>query len=738
MRTALKILLITSIILISAFLTAAATFFIVTSGSNLQPEKLVDYGKSITVFDDADQKIESASLLTKAKSVKLEELNDYTVNAFIASEDRSFYRHNGLNYKRMLKALYKNVVSHSFKEGASTISQQLIKNTHLSSDKTIVRKLKEIKLTKQLERKYEKDDILEMYLNTIYFGHNCFGLETASEYYFGKSASELTLAESATVVGLLSSPNNYSPFKNPQKCLQKRNTVLNCMLECKFISKQQCEDAKEQTLPNKSLSKSTGDDSYLTCVFNEFEELELDPYFNLGDVQIKTYLNREVQNALEEVSAESDYSYFVRTAQGGVAGFASTIGNVRRQIGSTAKPIFVYAPALQEKKLNLFTKIDDAPINYSGYKPENYDKKYHGKVTVEESIVKSYNIPAVKALNMFNLSDIAEFATKMNVDLDVADKNLALALGSMKDGMTLRQLADCYSTFQCGGKFTQSRFIREICNANGKVIYSDEPKERQVFSQGTSSLINNALIQTAKVGTAKKLKNLPFDVACKTGTVGTEDGNTDAYAVGYTSEYAIGVWLGDANNNKLEITGGTDSCELLRQIFERVHSQNKPVPLDVDSGTTAIEIDREEYEKNDKVILCEEICPKLNRLTVKCLSDNLPKETSTRFSKPKISKPSIVVNNNTVCISLCQTKYYSYLIKRHNNGKIDTIYDGSWQDTICDSPCDGEYKYSVIPYFTSGNIKYFGEEIMLPQVILRNSNQDYTVPDIVHKDWYNQ
>jgi len=217
-RTA-KILLAIFLAILSLIMTALASFFIITAGSNLQPQKLVDYNKTISVFDDKSQKIEDAAYETKQRSVKIANLSDHTVKAFIASEDRNFYSHNGLNYKRMLKAAYKNLVSRSFKEGASTISQQLIKNTHLNNDKKITRKLKEIKLTKQLERRYSKDEILEMYLNTIYFGHNCFGLQNAANFYFAKPASQLTLEQSATMVGLLTSPNNFSPYKNPQKSI---------------------------------------------------------------------------------------------------------------------------------------------------------------------------------------------------------------------------------------------------------------------------------------------------------------------------------------------------------------------------------------------------------------------------------------------------------------------------------------------------------------------------------------
>lgn len=732
MNKALKIILSLIISVTAAIGIAFAAFFIITADAKLQPEKLVDYTKTISVFDDNSQKIEDASYQTKRSSVRIENLSDDTVNAFIASEDRNFFKHNGLNYKRMLKALYKNVTSRSFKEGASTISQQLIKNTHLSNDKTITRKLKEIRLTKQLERRYDKERILEMYLNTIYFGHNCFGLQSAAGFYFGKSASELDLEQSATLVGLLTSPNNYSPFKNPAKCLERRNTVLKNMLDCSFIDRQTYENAVEMPLSATRDGARQSGNSFLNAVFDEFEELNIDPYGQFSELNIKTYMNSRAQQSLDSQSPDCDYSFFVRNNDGGVIAYRSSIGNVRRQIGSTAKPIFVYAPAFNDKKINVFTKICDEPVNYGGYAPENFDKKYHGSVSVADSIKYSYNVPAVKTLNSMNFDSVESYAAKMNIKLDAEDKNLALALGAMKDGLTLKELCDAYSVFPNGGNFTPSHFIKEVCDQNGNVIYSDKHTRTRVFSEGTCSLMNDVLCETAKSGTAKKLKELGIDVACKTGTCGNKDGNTDAYSVAYTSDFCLGVWLGDKNNARLNVTGGRDCCNYAKEILKSVSVENKM--LDKITGTEIVEIDREEYESNDKIILCDAICPKLNRIKVKVLSGNLPHEQSSRFTSPTIKKPAISVKNNQIVISLCQTKYYSYLIKRGNN----VIFNGEWQDSIIDAPSEGDYEYSVTPYYSTDGKIYYGNEIKLPRVIIKHEKTQEKIPDIVYKDWFNQ
>lgn len=738
MNKALKIFLIIGGAIISIILTLIITFFVITSDAKLQPDKLIDYTKSISVYDGEGNKIENASNLSGQKSVNLQNLNKQTVNAFIASEDRNFYSHNGLNYKRMIKATLKNAVSMSFKEGASTISQQLIKNTHLSNDKTIKRKLKEIRLTKQLERKYAKDQILEMYLNTIYFGHNCYGLQKAANYYFDKPAEELDLEQSATVVGLLISPNNYSPFKKPEACLKRRNIVLKNMLDCKFINKNEYEEAAKKPLSAVQSNSSLKNSDYLHSVFEELEDLNIIDPEHLSEIKICTYLDAKAQSAVEKQNFDCDSSIFIRSDDGGIIAYSSSIGNAKRQIGSTAKPIFVYAPAIEQKKLHLITKIKDEPINYNGYAPENFDKTYRGYVSVEDSIKKSLNVPAVKTLNTLKLDDVSDFAKKMNINLTSDDKNLSLALGAMKEGISLKQLCDAYSTFQNGGEFTSSAFIKEITDKNGKVLYARKPTSKKVFSEGTASLINKALIETVKSGTAKKLNKLNFDVACKTGTCGNGDGNTDAYSVGYTGDLCFGVWLGSKDNSKISVTGGNDCCNAAYSILSEICEGKKCKSIETECGTVTLDIDRQEYDENQKIVICDDICPKLNRMTAQFAKNNIPTEKSVKFSKPTIKTPQQGVNNNEIDILLCQTKYYSYRINRVQNSKTEEIYNGKWIDKIIDRPEDGEYYYTVTPYYTNGGKMFEGETITLPKVkILKSGEDKIKVPDIVNKDWFN-
>lgn len=736
-----KILTIIILSLLVVFFTQFLTCVLITKDSVLDSAKLVGAGQNVIIYDDEGNEVTNASLDIKNKSVKLEDLQPNTVNAFIASEDRTFYKHNGLNYKRMLKALYKNVVSGSFKEGASTISQQLIKNTHLSNDKTIKRKLNEIKLTRKLEKKYSKDEILEMYLNTIYFGHSCYGLQSAAQFYFNKNAENLNLEESATIVGLLTSPNNFSPFKNPDKSLTRRNIVLKSMKDCGYINEDLYNETINKPIVTHRSASGNKYGDYLNAVFDELEEIDFNFYALTNGCIIKTYLDTSAQTYIENIDYPCDNSVIITdNSSGGVKAYKSTINGAKRQIGSTAKPLFVYAPAIEERQVSPFTRILDEKIDFNGYSPENFDKKYHGYVTVADSLKHSYNIPAVKTLNALTVDKAEKYLTAMNIKLDDDEKNLSLALGGMKYGLSIKELADRYSIFPNGGNYRPSKFIKEIVSADGKTIYKNQTEQNNVYSAGTCSLMNEMLIETSKSGTAKKLKDFNFDIASKTGTCGNEDGNTDAYSVSYTAETCIAVWLGDKDNKRTDITGGNHCCAIVKNTLHHIYADHTPQPLEINAGTVTVEIDREDYTENNKINLCDPECPKLNVLSVKVLSGTEPTEKSNKFSSPFITTPAISVNNGTVNIELCQTKYYSYIIKRIKNGKIDTIYDGKWQQLICDNPDEGYYTYTVTPYYESANGKFVGKEVALPSVNLSKNNlsPQIKIPDIAHKDWYNQ
>ncbi len=733
MKTLGKILLFSLLAFMFIMLTGYTVYIAITSGLELDESKLVNYEQTITLYDGDGNKIESAALSGNRSAVRINNLNDYTKNAFIASEDRKFYSHNGINFQRMIKAAFRNITSFSFKEGASTISQQLIKNTHLSNEKTLKRKLQEIRLTRKLEKKYSKDEILEMYLNTIYFGHNCYGLQNASRFYFGKDAENLTLAESATLAGLLASPNNYSPFSNQEKSLKRRNIVLKSMLECSFISENEYNTAKNEPITvNQDMNFNQNSD-YLSAVYRELESLNLDCYSELSGCRVYTYMNEEMQSRAADEKEDCDIAIIITNSENGVEAYRNTIKGAQRQPGSTVKPLLVYAPAIEEGIICPLTKIEDKFTNFGGYKPQNYDDKYHGNVTVAESIKHSYNIPAVKTLNALTIEKSYEYAKKLHLPLTDEDRGLALALGGMKYGFDIKQICDAYSVFRSGGNYATSHFIKKIEDKNGRTIYTAQNAEKnKAFSSGTCSVINQMLIETSKEGTAKKLKNFNFDVASKTGTCGNEHGNTDAYAVSYTSDHTFCVWLGDKDNKKIQYTGGGECCNVMKNLITTRYSSYSPSPLDISSGTKEIYIDREDYDNDGKITIADDACPKLNRLSLRCQQNFCPVAKSNKFSYPEIVRPDILVSNDNICIELCQTKYYSYLIKRDNI----VIYDDIWKDKIYDAPSYGSHVYSVTPYYFDGKDKHFGKTVTLDRVNFRSEPNDILPPDITKKDWF--
>lgn len=737
MKKLIRIMLVLAAIAAAGVAAGYAAFAVITKDAYLDKNKLTDYSRTITVCDGNGDEIFDASLEARRTSVSVKELNPYTVNAFIASEDRNFYSHHGLNYKRMIKALFADITSRSFSQGASTISQQLIKNTHLSGDKTIKRKLIEIKLTKKLERSYGKDEILEMYLNTIYFGHNCYGLESAARFYFGIPAEELNLSESATLAGLIASPNNYSPFKDMQKCTTRRNTVLKAMLDCGFITQDSYQKALEEEIQTAEETNATGISGYLSAVFTELERIGLDYYGLLDGCKVITYLDADLQKIIDQINEDCDCAAIVTSQEGGVKAYRSDIGNAKRQPGSTIKPLLVYAPAIEEGLICPATKIADEKVNFGGYSPENYDRKYHGYISAAEALAKSYNVPAVKILNSLTLERAEYYARRAEIELDENDKNLALALGGMSHGLTLEQLCEKYRAFAGGGAYTHTSFIKEIVTNDGTVIYRAPQSKVSVFSRGTASLINEMLRGAVTDGTAKRLNKNDFDIAAKTGTCGNSEGNTDAYCIAYTSSDCAAVWLGSKDNARLKISGG-NCCEVLNDIFAQLYRYKKPDALDTVSGTEEIYIDGEEYSLNHKIIAADAVAPKLSAIKIKVLSGKEPTEHSTRFSHPKIEKPQIFAKNSSVFIKLCHTKYYTYIIKRRHEGEETVIYDGPWKEKIEDKVDNGKFIYTVTPYYYDGRQKYYGDEIILPEVNLSGEKSPQSnLPGIAGSDWIN-
>ncbi len=699
-------------------------YFGVTAGVKLDSEKLQISTACVRIYDNNGEQIETA----KRKSVSLDELPDYVPQAFVSVEDKRFYSHHGLDYKRICGALLKNIKTFSFREGASTISQQLIKNTHLTSEKTINRKLREFKLTKILEKRYSKEEIVELYLNSIYFGHDVFGIASASDFYFGKEAEKLGPADAAMLAALVRSPNRYSPFRNGEACLSRRNFVLKLMKEQGYLDETAYLNAIKQPLP-ETPAQSQGGDSYLSLVFDELSELFPDAGAGeLGSVRVYTFLDRQLQKKLEETRADSDVCTIVRDNRSdGIKAFYSTCGTLKRLPASTLKPLLVYGPAIEEDLICPATPILDEKTDFSGYCPDDAGGASGKYMSARYALAHSVNIPAVKILNALGCERAAAYLDKMNLHVDKSDYSLALALGGMREGFSLPALADGYAVLANRGLFSPAKAISRIENSKGKTIYEYKPRDTRVFSAETSYLVSDMLKTAAKEGTAKKLRNLPYDVCAKTGTAEGKAGNTDAYTIAYTSEDTVAVWLGNRDNSEISATGGGIPANIALDILKTLYKNRSPSPLPPCDGVEELSIDIQEYEKNHRILLSDPNSPFLSDRKELFKKSAAPLEMSNKYSAPRIEMPTISVRNGAVNIVLCQAEYYDYVIKRENQGNSVTIYRGKYQRCISDnSVVAGEsYRYSVTPFYK--NIE--GETVFLPLVHIDTASD---LPD----DWW--
>ncbi len=715
---------------------AIGYYIAVTKEVNLDHEKLLLSGNELVIYDKNGQTVKNVASFLPKQSTKTGEIPLHTKLAFVNTEDKRFYKHDGFDGRRILKAAWNNLKAHSFKEGASTISQQLIKNTHLTQEKTIKRKLQEWKLTKQLEKNYSKEEILEKYLASIYFGHNCFGIRAAADFYFGKTIDELSLADSAILAGLVKSPNNYSPFKNPENCKRRKEIVLSIMFQNGSITQSEKSEAINAPLP-LSKGNSRQNEGYLSFVFDELGVIAENENLILnGKIEISTDFDPLLQADLEEVakSIECDKTLLALDPQNrNFTACVSSVGNICRLPGSLIKPLLVYAPALEENILTPATPILDEKINFGGYNPENYDGKFHGYVSARESVAKSLNIPAVKTLQTLGVKKGISYLNKMGLETQEGDNSLALALGGMKKGFTLRDIAAAYSILQ-NGERQDCGFISEI-KLNDACVYKKNKNKTRIFSQESAYLMTDMLKTTAMEGTAKKLRTLPFEIAAKTGTVGTKNGNTDAYALSYTTRNLLAVWVGNADNHVIEHTGGGLPCNLLTNVNERLYNRYKEKDESIPNfptpkGIQKVSLDKLSYYDTHNIMLSDDLSPAEYRFEELFKSDSIPVKKSDFFSNPSILQPSIEMTKNGVCITFDKRspKQYSYKIDRYDYVTHTTVYEGNLISEFIDSQIekDKTYLYTVTPIYRDRE----GSPIPLPYV---NTRSDFK---IINKEWW--
>lgn len=753
MKKAKKIsLIVVASVLALLFIVAsvfASIFFSISRSETFDQNKLINANMKIEVYGD-DGNLLSDKSLFNSQYISLSKIPKETVDAFISIEDKTFYSHNGINPKRIVKAILNNISKGKASQGASTISQQLIKNTHLSSEKTYSRKIKEISLALEMEKELSKDEILENYLNVIYYGNNIYGIENASQFYFSKSASELTLEEGATLAALIKSPGFFDPIQQKERCLKRRNLVLSEMEKDGKISQEVAQKARETDLVLKiNETFDRGQNTYSQGAIMEAEEILKMPakQIAIGKYKIHTFFSKEKQDALKAAIDAEELGFdqagiSINNLTHGIEAFygksAYNVLKTKRQPGSTIKPLLVYAPALNENIVSPATKILDEEININGYKPQNFEKTFRGHLSTREALSLSSNIPAVKILSYVGIPKAKRYATRLGIEFDENDNGYALALGGMTYGTDLKTLAAAYTTFANNGKFYGAKFIKRIEDENGKTIYEAKFVPDEVFREDSNYLMVSMMETSATKGTSKRLASLPFQIAGKSGTVGVGATNSDAFSVALTTKDTVATWVGDLTGNNIGyLTGGKAPTDMIKNYFKAIYKTETPKDFRVPSSITEVEIDALEYENNNIVQTANDFTPSRYKLTEVFSRFNLPKEKSTNFLKVEPATLNGKIENGNYVFEFdaqSHITYELYRIENDENKLVKTFGGQNGKVTYTLPQSEKESKFFLV-----SKIKNFSTN---EEVSSDNSNivhflgKEAKTTQISQKSWY--
>lgn len=622
------------IILIAFLLSLSASFgyLLYTVG---EMDRLPDPSPPLTtqIYDCRDE-ILAVRYRENRVPVPLEQIPDHLIKATLAVEDRRFYHHSGFDPAGLFRALLNNLRKGQTAQGGSTITQQLAKNLYLSHERTLERKLKEALYAIHLERRYNKDEILEMYLNTIYYGQYAYGAEAAAWSYFGKSAAELSLGEAALLAGLPKGPSYYSPQQNPKAAEQRRESVLSQMVSTGFINEEEREAALQEQLSFRELDGEENAAYFIDyLIHNEMTQLfdgDLDPLYREG-LKIYTTLDRNMQELAEEMIAgipeERRDENDIRQPQGALVALDPATGFVKalvggrdfeesslnralapRSPGSSFKP-FVYAAALEEgftandRILCEAVTFTEAGLS-EPYAPTDYGGGYHNReLTLREALARSCNITAIKLHDAIGREKAVEMARRLGVSSPLG-AYLSLPLGTGE--VTLLELTAAFAPFANGGYRVKPLLIRKVTDSRGKVLLEREPRKEPVLDPAIAYLITDMLkdVLTGD-GTAAAAGAILKRPAA--GKSGTSQDNKSAHMIGYTPQLVCGVYVGDDYEKPLDSSGGGLAAPLWAWFMERALQDSDPQDFALPEGIVRCPICPESG------LLCGPGCPKPSR-----------------------------------------------------------------------------------------------------------------------------
>ncbi len=561
--------------MLSAFLAAVAAFNLYLA--SLPPISNFDDIKPnpVTSIYSLDGEVIKTFTVFRFEKVSIDHIPADLKNAVISTEDKNFYRHRGFDTLGLVRSIFANIKAGSLKQGASTITQQLARILFLSNERTFDRKIKELIIAHRIEKTISKNEILELYLNSVYLGSGTYGVLSASKTYFDKELDELTLAETALIAGLPQAPSVYSPFQNPDAAINRRNQVLKRMYKTGCITKEQYEAAKKEELhlsKKPRLYSFNKAPYFIDFVLNELERLGFEEQeISQGGLKIYTTLDLKSQEAAQNAIVNDLNAYGLKSnnTQMALFSFSPTTGriyayvggknyeqsqydrivNAIRPPGSAFKP-FVYTVALQQG-IGVDDIIDDSPISFKNWSPRNYGSKYRGKMPLWKALAISSNVAAVRLIQKTGTDAVITTAREMGITTPLQN-DLTISLGS--NGVKLYDMVVAYGAFANGGFRVKPYAVERVENSRGVVIYENPgPKIVKVISFDTAAGMTYMLRKVVEVGTGRAA-NIAKAVAGKTGTT---DDYHDAWFMGYTPDIVTGVWLGNDNNTKLPgITGG--------------------------------------------------------------------------------------------------------------------------------------------------------------------------------------
>ena len=646
----------------------------------LDINKITAAAQTGRMYDSAGGLITTIKGAQNRVVIPLQEIPERTRQVFIAAEDMRFYRHKGIDVVRLFGAVVANLKEGGYAQGASTITMQLIRQSHLSTQKTIARKLEEMYLAIQLERQMSKDDILSMYLNYIYFGNGAYGIQAAAQTYFGVDAKELSLAQAASLAASIKAPSYYAPHASEANNRSRRRYILDTMLNEGMIDQATHDSAAREVI---ALAENPPEDLpygwFVDAVLDEAESVLglTSEQVLTGGFTIDTTLSREHQDVLDKQFLTDVFPQKASDGtlvQGAAACVNTKTGEVlavvggrsydvrrgfnratrlRRQPGSSLKPLVVFAPAIDKYGYMTASVLKDEPTNFNGYKPRNSSYTYYGNVSIRTALTSSLNVSTVSLLNQIGVAAGKEYLQKVGVPLDARDDNLALALGAMTYGVSPVQLAAAYAPFGNGGTFNAPHFIRKVTDPTGRVIFQRRETGTRVLKAQSAYLMTSLLQSVTSSGTGAKLSGAGTPVAGKTGTVNmTGGGNRDIWMACYNSEISCAFWMGfdepDAKH-KLQgwVSGGDNTALMARNYFKALYQNRSKPQFSKPDGIISLEIDKQAIKWRGEPMLAVDLTPKAYRYSEVFAADNYPTKKSDVWTPPRSPNRFTVGHNDS-------------------------------------------------------------------------------------------